>query len=263
MIIKLIIDYINLYNVRFVRMTSYKLAFIDDDNVEVGLDEAGRGCLFGRLYAAAVIFPKEYDVFFDNGVGLNAIKDSKKLTERKRNILFDYIKECAIETSVAHSEVEEIDKINILQADIQAMHRALDTFETPFQRILVDGDYFKAYTKEKKHIQHHTIVDGDASYLSIAAASVLAKVSRDKWIESVCETHPEYNDHYSLLSNKGYGTAAHMKGIKEHGVVVEHRTSFAPVREALGLPVEKKERKKAFEKAAGGAGAGACPFLDD
>jgi ribonuclease HII len=241
-------------------MSSYKLAYTDDDNVEVGLDEAGRGCLFGRLYVGAVIFPKEYDVFFDNGVGLNAIKDSKKLTERKRNILFDYIKECAIETSVAYSEVEEIDKINILQADIAAMHRALDNFETPFQRILVDGDYFKSYSKDRKIITHHTIVDGDASYLSIAAASVLAKVSRDNWIEEICETYPEYDTYYSLLSNKGYGTPSHMKGIKEHGVVVEHRTSFAPVRISLGLPVEK-EKKKGLTKAAGGAGTG--PFLDE
>jgi ribonuclease HII len=174
--------------------------------------------------------------------------------------LFDYIKECAIETSVAYSEVDEIDKINILQADIAAMHRALDNFETPFQRILVDGDYFKPYYKEKKHIQHHTIVDGDASYLSIAAASVLAKVSRDNWIEEICETYPEYETYYSLLSNKGYGTPSHMKGIKEHGVVVEHRTSFAPVRISLGLPVEK-EKKTKTTKASGGAGVG--PFLDE
>lgn len=241
-------------------MSSYKLAYTDDENVEVGLDEAGRGCLFGRLYVGAVIFPKDYDVFFDNGVGLNAIKDSKKLTERKRNILFDYIKECAIETSIAYSEVEEIDKINILQADIAAMHRALDNFETPFQRILVDGDYFKPYNKERKTITHHTIVDGDASYLSIAAASVLAKVSRDNWIKEICETYPEYETYYSLLSNKGYGTQSHMKGIKEHGVVVEHRTSFAPVRISLGLPVEK-EKKTKTTKAVGGAGT--CLFLDE
>ena len=240
---------------------SYKLAYDDDENIEVGLDEAGRGCLFGRLYVGAVIFPKDYDVFFDNGVGLNAIKDSKKLTERKRNILFDYIKECAIETTVSYSEVDEIDKVNILQADILAMHRALDLFETPFQRILVDGDYFKPYSKDRKIITHHTIVDGDASYLSIAAASVLAKVSRDRWIEEICEANPEYDTNYSLLSNKGYGTSAHMKGIKTHGVVVEHRTSFAPVREVLGLPVEKKEKKsKTSVKPAGGAGS---PFLEE
>lgn len=240
---------------------SYKLCYAEDDIVEVGLDEAGRGCLFGRLYVGAVIFPKEYDVFFDNGVGLNAIKDSKKLTERKRNILFDYIKESAIETSISYSEVEEIDKINILQADVVAMHRALDQFETPFERILVDGDYFKPYSKEKKKITHHTIVDGDASYLSIAAASVLAKVSRDQWIETIVEKYPEYDEHYSLLSNKGYGTPSHMKGIKEHGVVSEHRTSFNPVRVALGLPENKP--KKVVSKGSGGGAAASAPFIDD
>ena len=134
----------------------YKLRFTEDDKVEVGLDEAGRGCLFGRLYAAAVVLPNELDTFFDHGAGLKAIKDSKKLSERKRSILFDYIDEAAIETSVSFAEVEEIDRINILQADMAAMHRSLDTLTVPIQRILVDGDQWKPW----KGVEAHKVIGG-------------------------------------------------------------------------------------------------------
>jgi ribonuclease HII len=212
----------------------YKLEYKEDEHVEVGLDEAGRGCLFGRLYVGAVIFPKEIDSFFDNGVQLKQIKDSKKLSERKRDILFDYIQEAAIETSVAYAEVEEIDRINILRADLAAMHRALNAFSVPIDRILVDGDHWTPW----KGVPAHTIVDGDATYLSIAAAGILAKVSRDRWVLEQVEAHPEWEDHYGFASNKGYGTEKHMKGIQTYGVTMEHRTSFAPVRSVLGLPVK-------------------------
>lgn len=225
----------------------YKLRFTEDDKVEVGLDEAGRGCLFGRLYAAAVVLPNELDTFFDHGAGLKAIKDSKKLSERKRSILFDYIDEAAIETSISFAEVEEIDRINILQADMAAMHRALDTLTVPIQRILVDGDQWKPW----KSVEAHKVIDGDASYLAIAAAGILAKVSRDRWVEEQVVAHPEWETHYGFASNKGYGTAKHMKGIQTHGVTAQHRTSFAPVRTVLGLPLKLKPSTNRLE------------FLDD
>jgi ribonuclease HII len=218
----------------------YKLRHTEDDKVEVGLDEAGRGCLFGRLYSAAVALPNEMDTFFDHGAGLKAIRDSKKLSERKRAILFDYIDEAAIETSVSFAEVEEIDRVNILQADIAAMHRALHAMTVPIQRILVDGDYWKPW----KGVEAHTIVDGDASYLAIAAAGILAKVSRDRWVEEQIEAHPEWETHYGFASNKGYGTAVHMRGIQTYGVTAQHRTSFAPVRKVLGLPLKPKPSTK-------------------
>ena len=221
----------------------YKLRFTEDDKVEVGLDEAGRGCLFGRLYAAAVVFPNELDTFFDHGAGLKAIKDSKKLSERKRNILFDYIDEAAIETSVSFAEVDEIDRINILQADMAAMHRALDTLTVPIQRILVDGDQWKPW----KGVEAHKVIDGDASYLAMAAAGILAKVSRDRWVEEQVVAHPEWETHYGFASNKGYGTAQHMRGIQTHGVTSEHRTSFAPVRAVLGLPLKLKPSTNRLE----------------
>jgi ribonuclease HII len=218
---------------------SYALSFKQDDAIEVGIDEAGRGCLFGRLYVGAVVFPKQMEDFFDHGATLQTIRDSKTLTERKRNILYDYIQEAAIDKAVAFVESTDVDTYNVLQADLRCMHQALDALTVPIDRILVDGDHWKPWND----IEAHTIVDGDASYLNIAAAGILAKVSRDRWIAEVCEEHPEWNEQYGLLKNKGYGTPAHMRGIQEHGVTSQHRRSYAPVARALGLPTPPKESK--------------------
>ena len=218
---------------------SYALSFKQDDAIEVGIDEAGRGCLFGRLYVGAVVFPKQMEDFFDHGATLQTIRDSKTLTERKRNILYDYIQEAAIDKAVAFVESTDVDTYNVLQADLRCMHQALDALTVPIDRILVDGDHWKPWND----IEAHTIVDGDASYLNIAAAGILAKVSRDRWIAEVCEEHPEWNEQYGLLKNKGYGTPAHMRGIQEHGVTAQHRRSYAPVARALGLPTPPKESK--------------------
>ncbi len=215
---------------------AYKLRYKDDDAIEVGLDEAGRGCLFGRLYVGAVVFSNDTDDMFDNGVALKEIKDSKLLTKRKRAILYDYIQECALDKTVAYAEAEEVDRLNVLQADLATMHRALDSLVVPVERVLVDGDHWRPY----KDTEGHAIVDGDAQYLAIAAAGILAKVSRDRWVEETVATHPEWNTMYGLSSNMGYGTAKHMEGLKEYGVTSEHRKSFAPVREAMGLPAKEK-----------------------
>ena len=209
--------------------SGYKLRYKADDTIEVGVDEAGRGCLFGRLYVGAVIFSNDTDDMFDNGAALNQIRDSKLLSKRKRDILYDYIQECALETSVAYVTAKEIDEENVLQADFTAMHRALDSFSVPFERILVDGNHWRPY----KDTEGHAIVDGDAQYLSIAAAGILAKVSRDRWIQEIVTTHPEWDTHYGLSTNMGYGTAKHMSGIQEYGITVEHRRSFAPVRAVM------------------------------
>jgi ribonuclease HII len=214
----------------------YKLRYKEDDTVEVGLDEAGRGCLFGRLYVGAVIFSNDTDDMFDHGAALSDIKDSKLLSKRKRAILYDYVKECALDSAVAYADVDEIDRLNILRADLATMHRALDTLIVPVERILVDGDHWTPY----KDTEGYAIVDGDAQYLAIAAAGILAKVSRDRWVESVVVEHPEYDEMYGLGSNMGYGTKVHMEGIVKYGVTSEHRRSFAPVRKVLGLPVKEK-----------------------
>lgn len=221
---------------------SYKLHFTDDDHVEVGLDEAGRGCLFGRLYVGAVVFAKDEDAFFDHGVALKTIKDSKVLSAKKRAILYDYIQECALDKAVAFAESTEVDEYNVLGADMRTMHRALDSLTVPVDRILVDGDAWKPWKNEAgEEVDAHVIVDGDAEYLSIAAAGILAKVARDRWVEEVCAENPDWNTQYNFLSNKGYGTAAHLKGLSEHGVTPHHRRSYAPVRQVLGLPLKSKQ----------------------
>ncbi len=225
----------------------YALSFKSDAAVEVGLDEAGRGSLFGRLYVGAVVFAKDEEDFFDHGATLKTIRDSKTITPRQRAILYDYIQEAALDKAVAYAEAAEVDEFNVLQADLRCMHRALDSLTIPVDRILVDGDHWKPWRgTDGRDVEAHTIVDGDASYLSIAAAGILAKVAHDEWITEACTAHPDWAEHYGLLGNKGYGTAAHMRGLQLHGVTEEHRRSFAPVARALGLAI--KEKPKAAKK---------------
>ena len=224
----------------------YKLRYKDDDHVEVGLDEAGRGCLFGRLYVGAVVFSNDVEDFFDNGAALKEIRDSKLLTKRKRDILYDYVQECALDKAVAFAEIGEIDTVNILQADLNCMHRALDSLQVPVCRVLVDGDHWRPY----KDTEGHAIVDGDAQYLSIAAAGILAKVSRDRWVAEIVAENPDWDTKYGLLSNMGYGTATHMTGLSQYGVTEQHRRSYNPVRVCLGLPakVSKVQKEKRGKK---------------
>lgn len=205
----------------------YDLRYLQDDAVEVGIDEAGRGALFGRMYVGAVVFPDELDTFFDNGAALNEIKDSKKLTERKRDILYDYVKECAVDYAVAWCSNEQIDTENVLQADLNTMHKALEMLSVPVQRILVDGDCWKPWAKQPE-AEVYKIVEGDSKFLAIAGASILAKVERDRWVVSMCDEHPEWDERYGLRSNKGYGAPRHMAGLKTHGPTALHRMSFAP-----------------------------------
>lgn len=214
-----------------------KRQWVDDGLVEVGLDEVGRGSLWGRLYVGAVIMSPEDEAYFDNGVALRQIKDSKKLSPRRRAILADYIKENAIETVVGWSEPEEIDRLNILRADMAAMHRALAELQTPFQRILVDGDKWIPYTNSETNelVPAITIVKGDAASLLIAAASILAKEAHDDWVRELVAAEPALHERYGLGSNMGYGTATHLAGLTEWGAHALHRRSFAPVRAVCPL----------------------------
>lgn len=178
--------------------------------VEAGCDEAGRGCLAGSVYAAAVIFPTDY-----HNADLN---DSKKLTEKRRNQLREVIQRDALAWAVGIVTPEEIDRINILNASILAMHRALDQLKVRPQAIIVDGNRFKAY----HDIPHATIVKGDGKYLSIAAASILAKTYRDDYMRRLAEEYPQYD----WRGNKGYPTKKHRDAIREFGVTPYHRKSF-------------------------------------
>lgn len=180
------------------------------DKVEAGCDEAGRGCLAGSVYAGTVIFPPDYE---------NAeLNDSKQLTEKRRYALRKVIERDALAWAIGIVTPEEIDQINILNASILAMHRALDALKVRPEAIIVDGNRFKPY----KSLPYSTIVKGDGKYLSIAAASILAKTYRDDYMNKLAEEYPEYD----WLSNKGYPTKKHREAIRKHGITPYHRKSY-------------------------------------
>lgn len=185
-------------------------------SMEAGIDEAGRGALCGRVYAAAVILPPTY-----NDDTYELIKDSKKISKKNRKILKEYIENVALAYAVEYSEVEEIDDINILQATINAMHKALDKLTIQPQHIIVDGTYFHKY----KNIEHKVIKKGDSIYRNIAAASILAKVYHDEYILNLLKSFPNLET-YGLQSNMGYGTKKHILAIKKNGPTPFHRKSF-------------------------------------
>ena len=216
--------------VRKMTTNSLKRHWMEDDKVEVGLDEAGRGSLWGRMYVGAAILSPDDEAYSDNGELLRKIKDSKKLTHQRRAVLKDYIEDNAIETVVTWAEPEEIDRINVLQADMAAMHRALRALTTPFQRILVDGTYWGAY--EDVDVEAITIAGGDAECLAIAAASILAKEAHDTWVREQVAADPTLDERYGFGSNMGYGAPKHLAGLQQWGPHSMHRMSFAPVRKA-------------------------------
>ena len=186
--------------------------------VEAGCDEAGRGCLAGSVYAAAVIFPEDYQN--------DELNDSKQLTDRRRKQLREIIQRDAVAWAVGIVSPEEIDRINILNASILAMHRALDQLTVRPEAIIVDGNRFKPYRPvvdgSAVNIPHTTIVKGDGKYLSIAAASILAKTYRDDYMDQLAEEFPQYD----WLSNKGYPTKKHREAIQQYGITPYHRKSF-------------------------------------
>ncbi|MBQ7509344.1 MAG: ribonuclease HII [Prevotella sp.] len=199
-----------------------------EGKIEAGCDEAGRGCLAGSVYAAAVILPEDYH---------NALlNDSKQLTEKRRYELRDIIERDAVAWAVGIVTPEEIDKINILNASILAMHRALDQLKVRPEAIIVDGNRFKTYYERGEgaeargeiiemrgeKIPHTTIVKGDGKYLSIAAASILAKTYRDDYMNRLAEEYPQYD----WQSNKGYPTRKHREAIRQHGTTPYHRMSY-------------------------------------
>jgi len=202
----------------------------DENTIEIGIDEAGRGPLFGRVYSAAVILPKDN---FD----FSQMKDSKKFHSKKKiNKVAQYIKDNAVSWSVSYEDEKTIDRINILKATQWSMHKNLNNiFDKDFSvdnkyLLLVDGNYFIPYTRivedDIKKINHICIESGDNLYASIAAASILAKVERDKYIDELCNLNPELKERYSIHTNKGYGAQKHIEGIKEHGISEWHRKTF-------------------------------------
>lgn len=186
------------------------LPYLQENRIEAGCDEAGRGCLAGAVYAAAVILPPD----FKNEM----LNDSKQLTEKQRYALRSVIEESALAWAVGIVSPEEIDQINILNASFLAMHRAIDQLKIRPEHLLIDGNRFNPYP----NIPHTTIVKGDGKYLSIAAASILAKTYRDDYMNQLHREYPVYDwDH-----NKGYPTKKHRAAIAEHGISPYHRKSY-------------------------------------
>ena len=196
------------------------------DLVEVGVDEAGRGCLVGRVYTAAVILPEEYpdETYLQ-------INDSKKLSPAKRNELRKYIESIAIDFSVQYADTDEIEEKNILHATIASMHRAIGNLSVEPDNLLIDGNYFKQYKDQYGIIiPHQTVEKGDTKYRNIAAASILAKVYHDEHVLELLTKHPEY-EKYGWRKNMCYATKQHREAIQAHGITPYHRKSFGICRE--------------------------------
>jgi ribonuclease HII len=213
-----------------------KFYHLDTNIIEVGADEVGRGPMFGRVYSGAVVLPK--DDSFDHF----KMKDSKKFTSKnskKIQEVAEYIKNNAIAWAVEYEDERVIDEINILQATQSAMHKAIRSvmkqiknLDTNNLLLIIDGNYFKPLTicnKKTNRIEnakYETVEGGDNKYTAIAAASILAKVERDKYIEELCLENPELVERYAIDSNKGYGSKRHMDGIKQYGITKWHRRTF-------------------------------------
>ena len=184
--------------------------FYIKNKIEVGCDEAGRGCYAGPVYAAAVIL--------DPAKNNSLLNDSKKLSKKKRDELRVWIEENALAWAVGAVSSQEIDKINILNASFLAMHKAIDQIDIDFDHLLIDGNRFVNY----KNVPHHCIIKGDGRHKSIAAASILAKTHRDEYMQKIAKDFPMYD----WMNNQGYGTLKHREALKKHGVCEHHRVSF-------------------------------------
>lgn len=217
-----------------------KTCFNENDAIEIGIDEAGRGPMFGRVYAGAVVVPRA-----SGGTGVtefdhSLMKDSKKFHSKKKiEQVAEYIKENAIAWAVEYEDEAAIDTMNILQATQSAMHKAIKNVYKQLESVnpdelllLVDGNYFKPLqvlnkTKTKlESLKYQLVEGGDNKYTAIAAASILAKVHRDQYIDELCEQNPELIERYGIDSNKGYGSKKHMDGIKQYGITKWHRRTF-------------------------------------
>lgn len=194
-------------------------SYFDKDKIEAGLDEAGRGCLAGPVVAAVVIFPKDYKN--------ELLNDSKKLSKKTRELLFDQVQKDAIAFAIAEVWNKEIDQINILNASFLAMHRSVDQLIDKPELLLIDGNRFNKY----EGIDHECIIKGDSKYLSIAGASILAKTHRDRLMEKLHEEYP----HYGWDRNAGYPTKLHRDGIRSNGITPYHRKSFKMLPEQLNI----------------------------
>jgi ribonuclease HII len=204
------------------------------NEIQVGVDEAGRGCLFGAVYAAAVVLPPIDMIPAEQRHELENIKDSKTVSKKKREHLRKWIEKHSLAYSVAFSDNHLIDSINILHATLDAMHRAIDGISVRFDRIIVDGNRFEPYVRKNGEFAfapHTCVIGGDNKYLSIAAASILAKTYHDDHIHQLVDQHPDLGK-YGLLQHVGYGTSKHREAIALYGPSPFHRMTFGPCKNA-------------------------------
>lgn len=227
------------------------LPYQNPNQIEICIDECARGCGFGSTFIGAVVLPNDFAEKVKEAKIV--IRDSKKMSAKQREKSFDFIKEHAEVYSIVSKDNKRIDEINILQAVMEGMHDTIHNVREVMEidKILVDGDKFIPYiTSEGKEIPHETVVEGDGTYLGIAAASILAKHAHDTWIKELVETHPELEE-YDIQHNQGYLTAKHLAKIRERNaaklpLTQWHRLSFGICRESVGsgfAPREKKEKK--------------------
>jgi ribonuclease HII len=215
--------------------------FKDDNEIEAGIDEVGRGCLWGPLVTGAVIWPPEAEWSEEVREVSSKIRDSKKLSEKKRTELASEIEACAIDFAIGEVSPQEIDELGMTASNQLAFARAKDGLTVEPSRLLVDG--IIALKTEDWSGEQHTIVEGDAKYIAIAAASILAKHKRDSWVKEWCKANPEIAVKYGLESSKGYGTAKHRAAIEKDGPHLMHRRLF--LRKILGDDIH--HRKNQFE----------------
>ena len=205
-----------------------------NQQLEVGLDECARGCLFGRTYTAAVIWSPEFleEVSNEEEISeefswIHKIKDSKQVSEKNRNFLSEMIKEHCLDYSIVWADEKTIDQKNILQAVQGCFHECLNNLQIVPDKIFVDGNIFNNYYDKDFNLVSHTCIEkGDNTYFNIASASILAKVAHDKYIEELCQEHPELTEKYDIGNNMGYGTAKHLAGIEKYGITEFHRKTF-------------------------------------
>ena len=198
----------------------------DKYDIEIGVDEAGRGPLFGRLYVAGVVLPK------DGSMDTSQIRDSKKISKKKLPELYEFVKTHALAYHIAYIEASEIDEINIREAVVKAMHlccsEILKQLNPKIEKciLLIDGNDFPPYYHNNTRIDYKTFLQGDDAYASIAAASILAKVARDQYILELCETYPSLKETYFMHEHMGYGTKKHLEAIRTHGITPYHRKTY-------------------------------------
>ena len=221
----------------------YNLKLFQEPNrIEIGIDEAGAGSFFGSLFIAGVILPDNIEELM-KGDGKVIIRDSKKMSIKQREYSRKFIEQYALDWYVIEKKNREIDEINILQARLKGFHEVIDNMKIRPDKILMDGDKFNIYyDREGNIIEHECIIEGDNTYLSIAAASILAKTHHDEHIAKLIEENPDYKK-YDIHNNMGYGTSRHIQAIKDFGVTPYHRLSFGICRSFSNGRFTEKEKK--------------------